>query len=85
MPIVWSFPDGHIELTTIAEHALERAIRPQETRSEAVLRVAQELQNKAPYLKLGVPSLIRTADVPTSREHREKWVLKDGKIEVTHG
>lgn len=85
MPLVWSFPDGHIEITTITEQVLERTQLPQETRSQVVLRVAHEMQNKAPYLKLATPTLVLSKDVPPTREHRDKWTLVDGRIEVKHG
>lgn len=84
MPIVWEFPDGHLELTTLAEEVLERTQLPQETRSQAVLRLAQEVAEKAPHLKLATPTLVASKDVPSDRSHRNQWTLVDGRIEVPH-
>ena len=58
MPIVWTFPDGHLEITQLSEHALERAQLPQETRSQTVLRLSQEVAEKTPHLKSAVPTLV---------------------------
>lgn len=82
MPIVWSFPDGHIELTQLSEHALERAIRPQETRSQTVLRLAKEVAEKAPHLNAAVPTLVASKNVPKDRSRRAQWKLVGDKIEA---
>lgn len=82
MPIVWSFPDGHIELTQLSEHALERARLPQETRSTTVLRLAQEVAEKAPYLKVATSSLVASKNVPNDRSKRASWKLVGDKIEA---
>lgn len=82
MPIVWSFPDGHIELTQLSEHALERTQLPQETRSETVLRLAQEVAEKAPHLKAAVPTLVASKNVPKDRSRRAAWKLVGDKIEA---
>lgn len=80
MPIVWTFPDGHIELTTLSERVLERARLPQESTSAVVLRLAQEVAEKAPHLKLATPTLITSSDVPQDRSNRNNWKVVDGKI-----
>lgn len=82
MPIVWSFPDGHIELTTLSERVLERSQLPQETRSQTVLRLAQEVSHKAPYLKLATPTLVLSKDVPQDRTQRGQWYLDGHSIKV---
>ena len=82
MPIVWEFPDGHIELTQLSEHALERAQLPQETRSQTVLRLAQEVAEKAPHLKSAVPTLVASKNVPKDRSRRASWKLMGDKIEA---
>jgi hypothetical protein len=82
MPIVWSFPDGHIELTQLSEHALERARMPQEARSETVLRLAMEVAQKAPHLKAAKPTLVASKNVPKDRSRRAQWKLVGDKIEA---
>lgn len=82
MPIVWSFPDGHIEITTLSERVLERSQSPQEARSTTVLRLAQDVAEKAPYLKLATPTLVLSKDVPTDRTHRNQWYLDGTVIKV---
>lgn len=82
MPIVWEFPDGHIELTQLSEHALERAQLPQETRSQTVLRLAKEVAEKTPQLKSAVPTLVASKNVPKDRSRRASWKLMGDKIEA---
>lgn len=82
MPIVWEFPDGHIEITQLSEHALERAQLPQETRSQTVLRLAKEVAEKAPHLKSAVPTLVASKNVPKDRSRRASWKLMGDKIEA---
>lgn len=82
MPIVWSFPDGHIELTTLSERVLERTQLPQETRSQAVLRLANDIAEKAPHLKAAVPTLVASKNVPSDRSKRNSWKLVGDKIEA---
>ena len=82
MPIVWTFPDGHIEITQLSEHALERAQLPQETRSQTVLRLAKEVAEKAPHLKAAVPTLVASKNVPKDRSRRSSWKLMGDKIEA---
>ena len=82
MPIVWEFPDGHIEITQLSEHALERAQLPQETRSQTVLRLAKEVAEKAPHLKSAVPTLVASKNVPKDRSRRAQWKLVGDKIEA---
>ena len=82
MPIVWTFPDGHIEITQLSEHALERAQLPQETPSQSVLRLAQEVAEKAPHLKAAVPTLVASKNVPKDRSRRASWKLMGDKIEA---
>ena len=82
MPIVWTFPDGHIEITQLSEHALERAQLPQETRSQTVLRLAQEVSEKTPHLKSRVPRLVASKNVPKDRSRRASWKLMGDKIEA---
>ena len=82
MPIVWTFPDGHIEITQLSEHALERAQLPQETRSQTVLRLAKEVAEKAPHLKAAVPTLVASKNVPKDRSRRASWKLMGDKIEA---
>ena len=82
MPIVWEFPDGHIELTQLSEHTIERARMPQETRSQTVLRLAKEVAEKAPHLKSAVPTLVASKNVPKDRSCRATWKLVGDKIEA---
>ena len=80
MPIVWTFPDGHIELTQLSAHALERARKPQDRTQDTVLRLAQEVADKAPHLKSAVPTLVASKNVPNDRSRRSTWKLVEGVI-----
>ena len=80
MPIVWTFPDGHIELTQLSAHALERARKPQARTQDTVLRLAQEVADKAPHLKSAVPTLVASKNVPKDRSRRSTWKLVEGVI-----
>lgn len=82
MPIVWEFPDGHIELTQLSEHALERARMPQDSTQDTVLRLAQEVAEKTPHLKSAVPTLVASKNVPKDRSRRASWKLMGDKIEA---
>ena len=82
MPIVWEFPDGHIELTQLSEHALERARMPQDRTQDTVLRLAQEVVEKTPHLKSAVPTLVASKNVPKDRSRRASWKLMGDKIEA---
>jgi hypothetical protein len=82
MPIVWTFPDGHIELTQLSKHALERARKPQDRTQDTVLRLAQEVAEKASYLKAAVPTLVASKNVPKDRSRRAQWKLVGDKIEA---
>ena len=80
MPIVWTFPDGHIELTQLSEHTLERARKPQDRTQDTVLRLAQEVADKAPHLKSAVPTLVASKNMPKDRSRRSTWKLVEGVI-----
>jgi len=82
MPIVWEFPDGHIELTQLSEPALERARMPQDSTQDTVLRLAQEVAEKTPHLKSAVPTLVASKNVPKDRSRRASWKLMGDKIEA---
>lgn len=82
MPIVWNFPDGHIELTTLSEEYLEQERHLGETTVQAVTRLAKVIAEKTPHLQAASPSLVVTAAVPTDRSQRDSWRLKDGVIEA---
>ena len=82
MPIVWEFPDGHIEITQLSEHALERARMPQDRTQDTVLRLAQEVAEKTPQLKSAVPTLVASKNVPKDRSRRASWKLMGDKIEA---
>jgi len=82
MPIVWTFPDGHIELTQISEHTIERARMPQDSTQDTVLRLAQEVAEKTPHLKSAVPTLVASKNVPKDRSRRASWKLVGDKIEA---
>lgn len=75
MPIVWSFPDKHIEITYLKQDWLSQHQREGETTSEAVMRLAVDIAAKAPYLRQAVPKLVKTADMPTDRSKRKDWTL----------
>lgn len=81
MPIVWEFPDGHLELTTIAEHALQAAMKQYPTRQAAVLAMAQGIAEKAPHLLAAKPTLVASKNVPKDRSRRATWRL-DGEAIV---
>ena len=82
MPIVWEFPDGHIELTQLSEQAIERARMPQDRTQDTVLRLAQEVAEKTPHLKSAVPTLVASKNVPKDRSRRASWKLMGDKIEA---
>lgn len=82
MPIVWTFPDGHIELTQLSDHALARARKPQDRTQDTVLRLAQEVAEKTPHLKSAVPTLVASKNVPNDRSRRASWKLMGDKIEA---
>ena len=80
MPIVWTFPDGHIELTQQSEHGLERTRKPQDRTQDTLLRLAHEVADKAPHLKSAVPTLVASKNVPKDRSRRSTWKLVEGVI-----
>ena len=80
MPIVWSFPDGHIELTTINERVLQAVLNQYPTKQEAVLAMAQSIAEKAPHLKAAVPTLVASKNVPSDRSKRSTWRLEGDVI-----
>lgn len=82
MPIVWSFPDGHIELTTINERVLQTVLNQYPTKQEAVLAMAHGIAEKAPHLKVAVPTLVASKNVPSDRSKRNSWKLVGDKIEA---
>ena len=83
MPIVWEFPDGHLELTTLAEDFLAGSQQSGESKAEAVLRLAKQVAEKAPHLQAATPHLVKQKDVPTNRATRDHWRLRDGVISAT--
>lgn len=82
MPIVWEFPDGHLELTTLAEDFLAGSQQTGEKKADTVLRLAQQVAEKAPHLQAATPHLVKQADVPPDRSNRNHWTLVGGKIEA---
>ena len=82
MPIVWEFPDGHLELTTLAEDFLAGSQQSDENKAEVVLRLAKEVAKKAPHLQAATPHLIKQAEIPVTRAKRDHWRLVGGKIEA---
>lgn len=82
MPIVWTMPDGSIQVTTLVDSFLERERRPGEDTTTAVLRLANHIQSKTPGLQAGVAALVASKDVPSTRSERDKWRVMDGKVQV---
>ena len=82
MPIVWEFPDGHLELTTLAEDFLAGSQQSGEKKADTVLRLAQQVAQKAPHLQAATPHLIKQAEIPVTRAKRDHWRLVGGKIEA---
>ena len=82
MPIVWEFPDGHLELTTLTEDFLATSQEAGETKADTVLRLADEVARKAPHLQAATPHLVKQKDVPTDRATRNHWKLVGDKIEA---
>lgn len=80
MPIVWEMPDGSVQVTQIVDSVLERERRPGETTAAVVLRLAATIQAKTPGLATGIPSLVKHADLPTTRERRHAWRLRNGAV-----
>lgn len=80
MPIVWEFPDGHLEMTSLAEDFLAGSQQSGEKKADTVLRLARQIAEKAPHLLAGTPSLVKQADVPATRAKRDHWRLVDGVI-----
>lgn len=79
MPIVWEFPDGHVELEQLEDGYLERNRLAGETTDAAVLRLGQILKLKKPHYVAGSPSatLLRRAEIPVDRSRRNAWRLQD--------
>lgn len=73
MPIIWQMPDGSLQVTRLAQTPVPG---PGETVSDAVMRLARVVQAKTPSLAGGIPTLVTTAGIPTSRLHRNKWRLQ---------
>ncbi len=80
MPIVWTFPDGHLELTTLTEDYLAKERYPNESTQETVIRLAKTVADKAPHLLEAVPTLVASKNVPNDRSKRATWKLVDGVI-----
>ena len=82
MPIVWEFPDGHLEMTSLAEDFLAGSQQSGEKKADTVLRLAQQVAQKAPHLQAATPHLIKQAEIPVTRTKRDHWRLVGGKIEA---
>lgn len=82
MPIVWEFPDGHLEITALAEDFLATSQQPGENKADTVLRLAKQVAEKAPHLQAATPHLVKQANVPTNRANRNHWKLVGDKIEA---
>ncbi len=82
MPIVWEFPDGHLEITSLAEDFLAGSQQSGEKKADTVLRLAQQVAQKAPHLQAATPHLIKQAEIPVTRAKRDHWRLVGGKIEA---
>ena len=82
MPIVWEFPDGHLEMTSLAEDFLASSQQSGEKKADTVLRLAQQVAQKAPHLQAATPHLIKQAEIPVTRAKRDHWRLVGGKIEA---
>lgn len=82
MPLVWTMPDGSICVTQIVEAVLERERREGETTDQVVLRLATMIQAKTPNLAGGIPSLVKSADMPRDRTNRDAWRLDGAKVSV---
>ena len=82
MPIVWEFPDGHLEITSLAEDFLAGSQQSGEKKADTVLRLAQQVAEKAPHLQAATPHLIKQAEIPVTRAKRDHWRLVGGKIEA---
>ena len=82
MPIVWEFPDGHLEITSLAEDFLASSQQPGENKADTVLRLAKQVVEKAPHLQAATPHLVKQKDVPTNRANRNHWRLVGDKIEA---
>ncbi len=82
MPIVWEFPDGHLEMTSLAEDFLAGSQQSGEKKADTVLRLAQQVAQKAPHLQAATPHLVKQKDVPTDRTNRNHWALKGDRIEA---
>ena len=80
MPIVWEFPDGHLEMTSLAEDFVAGSQQSGEKKADTVLRLAKEVAQKAPHLQVATPHLVKQKDVPTDRATRNHWRLVDGVI-----
>jgi len=81
MPIVWTNPDGTVQITSLEESWLARERLPRETTEEAVLRLSSVIQAKAPSLT-GTPSLVTSASLPANRRWRNAWRLDGSSVHV---
>ena len=82
MPIVWEGPDGPLEMTSLAEDFLAGSQQSGEKKADTVLRLAQQVAQKAPHLQAATPHLIKQAEIPVTRAKRDHWRLVGGKIEA---
>lgn len=84
MPIVWTMPDGSLQVTTIVDAVVERERRPGEPTAEVVRRLAPLIQAKSPGFAGGIPTLVASKDIPARDNERHKWKLQGDKIVVDH-
>jgi hypothetical protein len=82
MPIVWTRPDGEIEVTYILPHVMDRERREGESTADLVLRLAGPIQAAIPRLNGANLALIPTKDIPVDREDRYKWRVMEGQVKV---
>jgi hypothetical protein len=82
MPIIWTMPDGSIQVTRIIQEVLDREKHPNETVTEAVIRLGLRDQARTPSLAGGSLSVLPSAALPANRADRHKWRLMGNQVRV---
>lgn len=82
MPILWETPDGTVRIMHLSDKFLAAQRSEDETTTEAVLRLLEGEREKNTDLRDAVPVLVASSDMPTNREKRYAWRLRDGRCVV---
>jgi len=75
-------PDGSVQITQISQDYLDREKHPNETVTDAVVRLGLGLQAKTPTLAGATLSVLPSSAIPTSRANRHKWRILGNQVRV---